>query len=100
MSTIEFAEELNQQRRRFSNTGAMTAKAAEPALVRSHSCASELGLLGVLGTYQQTLSGVSARATVAQPLIFFNLPLGYYLFPPHDPTKHFSMEARHRSSLA
>jgi hypothetical protein len=50
-------------------------------------------LLGVLGTYQQTLSGVSARATVAQPLIFFNLPLGYYLFPPHDPTKHFSMEA-------
>jgi hypothetical protein len=37
------------------------------------------GLLGVLGTYQQTLSGVSSHVTVAQPLIFFNLPHGYYL---------------------
>ncbi|HEY0800212.1 MAG TPA: hypothetical protein VGD54_05170, partial [Steroidobacteraceae bacterium] len=37
------------------------------------------GLLGVLGTYQQTLSGVSSQLTVAQPLIFFNLPHGYYL---------------------
>ena len=44
-----------------------------------HPCASELGLLGVLGTYQQTLSGVSSHVTVAQPLIFFNLPHGYYL---------------------
>jgi hypothetical protein len=33
----------------------------------------------VLGTYQQTLSGVSAHVTVAQPLIFFSLPHGYYL---------------------
>ena len=37
------------------------------------------GLLGVLGTYQQTPSGVSCHVTVAQPLIFFNLPHGYYL---------------------
>jgi len=37
------------------------------------------GLLGVLGTYQQTLSGVSSHVTVAQPLIFLNLPHGYYL---------------------
>src|SRR5580693_3896746 len=37
------------------------------------------GLLGVLGTYQQTLSGVSSHVAVAQPLIFFNLPHGYYL---------------------
>jgi hypothetical protein len=31
MSTIEFAEELNQPRHRFSNTGAMTAETAELA---------------------------------------------------------------------
>ena len=31
MSTIEFAEELNQQRRRFSTTSAMTAETAELA---------------------------------------------------------------------
>jgi hypothetical protein len=37
------------------------------------------GLLGVLGSYQQTLSGVSSHVTVAQPLIFFNLSHGYYL---------------------
>jgi hypothetical protein len=37
------------------------------------------GLLGVLGTYQQTLSGVSSHVAVAQPLIFFNLLNGYYL---------------------
>jgi hypothetical protein len=37
------------------------------------------GLLGVLGTYQQTLAGVSSHVTVAQPLIYFNLPHGYYL---------------------
>jgi hypothetical protein len=37
------------------------------------------GLLGVLGTYQQTLSGVSSHLAVAQPLIFFNLSRGYYL---------------------
>jgi hypothetical protein len=37
------------------------------------------GLLGALGTYQQTLSGVSSHVAVAQPLIFFNLPHGYYL---------------------
>ena len=37
------------------------------------------GLLGVLMTYQQTLSGVSSHLIVAQPLIFFNLPRGYYL---------------------
>jgi hypothetical protein len=37
------------------------------------------GLLGVLATYQQTLSGLSSHVTVAQPLIFFNLPHGYYL---------------------
>jgi hypothetical protein len=37
------------------------------------------GLLGVLVTYQQTLSGVSSHVTVAQPLVFFNLPHGYYL---------------------
>jgi hypothetical protein len=33
----------------------------------------------VLVTYQQTLSGVSSHLIVAQPLIFFNLPRGYYL---------------------
>jgi hypothetical protein len=43
MSSIEFAEELHQPRHRFSNTGAMTAKATELAFVRNHSCASELG---------------------------------------------------------
>jgi hypothetical protein len=37
------------------------------------------GLLGVLGTYQQALSGVSSHVTVAQLLIFVNLPHGYYL---------------------
>jgi hypothetical protein len=37
------------------------------------------GLLGVLGNYQQTLSGVSSHLAVAQPLIFFNLSRGYYL---------------------
>jgi hypothetical protein len=37
------------------------------------------GILGVLATYQQTLSGLSSHVTVAQPLIFFNLPHGYYL---------------------
>jgi hypothetical protein len=37
------------------------------------------GLLGVLATYQQTLSGVSSHMIVAQPLIFFNLSDGYYL---------------------
>ena len=37
------------------------------------------GLLAVLATYQQTLSGVSSHVTVAQPLIFFNLSHGYYL---------------------
>jgi hypothetical protein len=37
------------------------------------------GLLGVLGTYQQTLSGPSSHLTVAQPLLFFNLPHGNYL---------------------
>jgi len=34
MSTIEFAEELNQPRHRFSNTGAMNAEAAALAFVR------------------------------------------------------------------
>ena len=36
-------------------------------------------MLRALGTYQQTLSGVSSHFTVARPLIFFNLPHGYYL---------------------
>jgi len=34
MSTIEFAEELNQPRHRFSNTGAMNVEAAALAFVR------------------------------------------------------------------
>jgi hypothetical protein len=37
------------------------------------------GLLGALWTYQQTLSGVSSHQAVVQPLIFYNLPHGYYL---------------------
>ena len=43
MSTIEFAQELNQPRHGFSNTGAMTAKAAELAFVRRAVASSVLG---------------------------------------------------------
>src|ERR1700728_1302636 len=61
MSTIEFAEELNQPRHRFSNTGAMTAKAAEPAFVRRAVASSVLGRARAL-----VLSGLLACATAAQ----------------------------------
>jgi hypothetical protein len=74
MSTIELAEELNQQRRRFSTTAAMTAETAELAFVRGAVASSVLG---------------RARALVLS---------GYPVSP--DPTKHLSMEARRLSSLA
>jgi hypothetical protein len=37
------------------------------------------GLLGVLATYQHTLSGASSELTTVQPNIFYNLANGYYL---------------------
>jgi hypothetical protein len=48
MSTVEFAEELNQPRHRFSNTGAMTAEAAELAFVRRAVASSVLGRVRAL----------------------------------------------------
>src|SRR5580658_9982474 len=61
MSTTEFAEELNQPGHRFSNTGAMTAKAAELAFVRRAvaSCVLE-------GARALVLSGLLACAVTAQ----------------------------------
>ena len=61
MSTIEFAEELNEPRHRFSNTGAMTAKAAELAFVRRAVASSVLGRARAL-----VLSGLLACAIAAQ----------------------------------
>jgi hypothetical protein len=37
------------------------------------------GLLGVLVTYQHTLSGASSELTTVQPNVFYNLDHGYYL---------------------
>jgi hypothetical protein len=37
------------------------------------------GLLGVLATYQHTLSGPSSELTTVQPNVFYNLQNGYYL---------------------
>jgi hypothetical protein len=37
------------------------------------------GLLGVLATYQHTLSGASSELTTVQPNVFYNLSHGYYL---------------------
>jgi hypothetical protein len=37
------------------------------------------GLLGVLGTYQHTVSGASSQLTTVQPNIYFNLHGGWYL---------------------
>jgi hypothetical protein len=37
------------------------------------------GLLGVLGTYQRTVSGVSTQLTTVQPNVFYNLHGGWYL---------------------
>ncbi len=37
------------------------------------------GLLGLLGTYQRTVSGVSTQLTTVQPNIFYNLHDGWYL---------------------
>jgi hypothetical protein len=37
------------------------------------------GLLGVLGTYQRTVSGVSTQLTTVQPNAFYNLHGGWYL---------------------
>ena len=37
------------------------------------------GLLGLLGTYQRTVSGVSTQLTTVQPNIFYNLHGGWYL---------------------
>jgi hypothetical protein len=36
------------------------------------------GLLGVLATYQHTLSGASSELTTVQPNFFYNLDYGYY----------------------
>ena len=61
MGTIEFAEQLNQPRHRFSNTGAMTVKAAELAFVRPAVASSVLGRARAL-----VLSGLLACAVAAQ----------------------------------
>jgi hypothetical protein len=61
MSTIEFAEELNQPRHRFSNTAAMIAKAAELAFVRRAVASSVLGRARAL-----VLSGLLASVVAAQ----------------------------------
>ena len=61
MSSIEFAEELNQTRHRFWNTGAMTAKAAELAFVRCAVASSVLGRARAL-----VFSGLLACAVAAQ----------------------------------
>jgi hypothetical protein len=37
------------------------------------------GLLGLLATYQRTVSGVSTQLTTVQPNIFYNLHSGWYL---------------------
>lgn len=37
------------------------------------------GLLGVLGTYQHTLSGPGSQLITVQPNVFFNLKKGFYL---------------------
>jgi hypothetical protein len=37
------------------------------------------GLLGVLATYQRTVSGVSTQLTTVQPNVFYNLHGGWYL---------------------
>jgi hypothetical protein len=37
------------------------------------------GMLGVLATYQHTLSGASTELTTVQPIIYYNLANGYYL---------------------
>ena len=37
------------------------------------------GLLGVLPTYQRTVSGASTRLTTVQPTVFYNLHDGWYL---------------------
>lgn len=37
------------------------------------------GMLGVLATYQHTLSGDSVEMTSVQPIAYYNLPDGYYL---------------------
>ena len=37
------------------------------------------GLLGVLPTYQRTVSGVSTQLTTVQPNVFYNLHSGWYL---------------------
>lgn len=37
------------------------------------------GLLGVLATYQRTVSGVSTQLTTVQPNVFYNLHSGWYL---------------------
>jgi hypothetical protein len=61
MSAIEFAEESNQPRHRSSNTGAMTAKAAQLAFVRRAVASSVLGRAGAW-----VLSGLLACAVAAQ----------------------------------
>jgi hypothetical protein len=60
MSAFEFAEELNQPRHRFSNTRAMTAKAAELAFVRGAVASFVLGRGRAL-----VLSGLLACAVAA-----------------------------------
>jgi len=37
------------------------------------------GLLGLLATYQRTVSGVSTQLTTVQPNVFYNLHSGWYL---------------------
>jgi hypothetical protein len=37
------------------------------------------GMVGVLGTYQHTLSGVGSELTTLQPIVYYNLDHGYYL---------------------
>ena len=72
MSTIEFAGEFNQPRHRFSNTGAMTAKAAERALVRRAVASSVLGRAGALVLSGLLACAVAAHADNAEPSVGAN----------------------------
>jgi hypothetical protein len=100
MSTIEFAEELNQPRHRFSNTGAMTAETAELAFVRHHSCASEFGSPRRAGDLSANALGSQRSCDRRAAADLLQSTSRTLPVPPHDPTKHFSMEARRLSSLA
>ena len=72
MSTFEFAEELNQPRHRFPNTGAMTAKAAELAFVRCAVASSVLGRAHALALSALLACAVAAQADNAETSVDAN----------------------------